>query len=49
MKGAGVADKEDRIGVFFCGPNYLGMEISDRCRMERFNTGVKWEFVGEVF
>ena len=41
--------KDGRIGVFFCGPNYLGMEISDRCRMERLKTGVKWEFVGEVF
>ena len=47
-KGVGKSD-EDRIGVFYCGPNYLGMEISDRCRMERLKTGVRWEFVGEVF
>ena len=38
-----------KIGVFYCGPNYLGMEISDRCRMERYSSGTKWEFVGEVF
>ena len=43
------AGEDGRIGVFFCGPNYLGMEISDRCRMERSLSGVQWEFVGEVF
>ena len=38
-----------RIGVFFCGAPYLGMEISDRCAMQRSTTGQKWEFKGEVF
>jgi dual oxidase len=40
---------DGKIGVFFCGPNYLGMELSDRCKMERARTGTKWEFVGEAF
>jgi predicted ferric reductase len=38
-----------RVGVFFCGPNYLGMEISDRCSLERVRSGLRWEFKGEVF
>ena len=38
-----------RVGVFFCGPNYLGMEISDRCSLERARSGLRWEFKGEVF
>ena len=41
--------KRDKVGVFFCGPNYLGMEISDRCRMETAASDTHWEFVGEVF
>ena len=47
--GDGGRSSHGRIGVFFCGPNYLGMEISDRCRMEREKSGISWEFVGEVF
>ena len=38
-----------RVGVFFCGPNYLGMEVSDRCSLERVRSGLRWEFKGEVF
>ena len=37
------------VGVFFCGPNYLGMEISDRCRMESAKGDTRFDFVGEVF
>ena len=49
VEGVVGAPLDERIGVFYCGPNYLGMEISDRCRMETLRTGVRWEFVGEVF
>ena len=38
-----------RIGVFFCGPIALGVELADRCQLERRRTGKKWEFVGETF
>ena len=34
-------DFRGRIGVFFCGAPYLGMEISDRCAMQRSTTGQK--------
>ncbi|CCG82319.1 Putative uncharacterized protein [Taphrina deformans PYCC 5710] len=38
------------IGVFFCGPKYVGMEISDRCKeMSLRRRKVQWEFIGEVF
>lgn len=40
-----------RIGVFFCGPKYVGMELSDRCvaMTARATRKVSWTFVGEVF
>ncbi len=40
---------EGRVGVFFCGPHMLGIEISDRCREMRSATGVRYEFKGEIF
>jgi len=42
-------DYKGRIGVFFCGPHLLGIEISDRCRELRSQTGAKWEYKGEIF
>lgn len=43
-------DFSGTIGVFFCGPKYVGMELSDRCKeMSMRKKGVQWEFIGEVF
>lgn len=39
------------IGVFFCGPKYVGMELADRCKVMSTHSDqeVTWEFIGEVF
>ncbi len=46
-------DFSGRVGVFFCGPKYIGMEIADRCAMlSASNVGkrqVTWEFISEVY
>ena len=47
--GGGSGGGLGKVGVFFCGPNYLGMEISDRCRMESLKGDTRFDFVGEVF
>ena len=39
------------VGVFFCGPKYVGMELSDRCKTltAEGKSRVQWDFIGEVF